>query len=130
MAPIPRRNERPLPQSSLVRSRLFFDLSVCGRVFHIGKRPTLLNHPAVQVLAFEVTCGKRSLIGVNAARGAIDFSAPDMRSELVAGVYAASPADSVRIEANLVSLGRVDSLKSDLRSPDCQRVAINDPWHT
>jgi hypothetical protein len=53
-----------------------------------------------------------------------------MRYELVTGVDAASPMNTVRIEANLISLGRVDALKPDLRRANGKRVAVNDPWHT
>ena len=52
-----------------------------------------------------------------------------MRRELVTSVDAASPTDTICVEANLISLGRVYALKADLRRADGQRVAVNDPWH-
>src|SRR5450759_1349202 len=94
MTPVPGRNERALPNAPLVHSRIFFDLSVCGRVFHISERPTLLNEPSVQVLIGKVTYGECSPINVNAARCAVYFSTCDMRCELVTGVDTASPADT------------------------------------
>src|SRR5450759_4449929 len=90
------------------------------------QRPTLLNQPTVQVFASEVTYRERSPISVSAVRIAVNFSARNMRDELVTGIYAASPMNTVRVEANLIGLGRVDALKPDLCRTDGQRVAVND----
>ena len=49
-----------------------------------------------------------------------------MPGELVTSIDAAGPTDTIRIEANLISFGRVDFFKSDLCRPDDHRVAIND----
>jgi hypothetical protein len=52
-----------------------------------------------------------------------------MYRELVTSIDAASPMCTFRVEANLISLGRVDALKADLRRANGQRVAVNDSWH-
>jgi hypothetical protein len=129
MTPVPRGDKRTLPKSALVGSRIFFDLSVCGRVLHISERPTLLNQPSVQVLIGKVTYGERSPINVNAARCAVDFSARDVRRKLIACVDPASPMSTVRIEANLIRLGGVDPFETNLCRADSECVAVNDPWH-
>jgi hypothetical protein len=53
-----------------------------------------------------------------------------MGRELVAGVDTASPMNTVRMEANLIGLGRVDAFKPDLCRTDGQRVAIYNSGHT
>jgi hypothetical protein len=52
-----------------------------------------------------------------------------MRYELIAGVDATSPIHSLRIETNLISLGRINALKAGLCRADGERVTVNDPWH-
>jgi hypothetical protein len=53
-----------------------------------------------------------------------------MRRKLIACVDSAGPTITIRVEANLISLGRVDALKADLRRTYSKRVAVNDPWYT
>lgn len=53
-----------------------------------------------------------------------------MRYQLVAGVNAASPMNTFRVEANLISLRRVYPFKTNFRRADSKRVAIDDPRHT
>ena len=69
-------------------------MNVFKRLPHISECPTLLNHPTVQVLASKVTCGKRSAVSIDTIRSTVDFSARDMRRELVTSLDAAGPADT------------------------------------
>ena len=114
MTPVPRRNERALPNAPLVHSGILFDLPVGGRVLHISKRPTLLNQPTVQIFASEVTCGECSPINVSAVRCTFNTFSRDMRHELITGVDAAGPMYTIRVEADLICLGRVYAFKPDL----------------
>jgi len=53
-----------------------------------------------------------------------------MYRELITGFDSAGPASTICVEANLISLGRVNALKADLRRADSKRIAINNPRHT
>src|ERR1019366_128607 len=109
---------------------IFLDLSVVGGIFYVSQCPSFLDHPTVQVFAREVTYRERPPINISTAWGAVYFSTRDMRSQLITGIDAASPTSTARVEANLISFGRIDAFKAHLRRADSQRVAINDSRQT
>jgi hypothetical protein len=47
-----------------------------------------------------------------------------MRCELVASIDAAGPANTIRIEANLICLGSIYPFETDLRRANGERVAV------
>ncbi|MGA7389812.1 MAG: hypothetical protein WBW99_18040 [Pseudolabrys sp.] len=44
---------------------------------------------------------------------------------MIARIDAAGPTDAICIEANLISLARIDPFETDLRHTDGERVAVN-----
>ena len=52
-----------------------------------------------------------------------------MSHKLIAGINSATPTYSTCVEANLISLGGIYSLQTDLLRANSKGVAIHDPWY-
>ena len=52
-----------------------------------------------------------------------------MRGKLITGINSAAPTYSICVEADLISLGGIYSLQTDVLCADNKCVTVNNSWH-
>ena len=123
--PIPRRFKLTLPHSAFCVCSLSLLVDIILGEAAIGKRPTLADHPSINILAGNKTYGDNTIVLIPILWPAFDRPSCNLVRQRRGCTSAARPCPALQ-GASLRAFRRVDTEEPDSGAVDLDRIAIND----